>query len=561
MDCPSPPIIDGDMVVRYLCRGLTVPRPCPQPNEVLIKVEMAAVLNSMVRPSQGLPKPPHRFAKLLFFVLHEGVWLTIDKIRAVRLHESIASHRKLVIAWGRSVGSDNCVIGVGPQPCPYAEYQCFPTQMTISTPCGDGLPGNVMMRIADYLEGHADIREDVATYSPFAGKILKLSLEEIVRDSEPLTCPSRALSFVAPDRCGSAEAEKAETRCVSAQRQQQPALFLAGAGSYTLSYVLRNMPGIVRHTVIDANPMAAELVRRRYGFRYSESSGGPAFVRMPACSTPVLIVATYHSTHVEVAEAAIQQCPQVRVLIEKPPVSNRAQLERLLCLRSQGAYIEIGYNRRYSRFLQLAKQYLSRERGPLSVTCIVKELKLHAEHWYYWPSQNTRVTGNMCHWIDLGCCLIDRKPVMVTVSSPQDGSSSDEITATVMFEGGSQLTIVATSRGDSLRGVQEYIDIRRGYMTIVIDDFLSMRVCGHGQQLRYRSLIRNKGHSFMYRHFRQNIVRDRPPSYNARDLLFSSEAFLTLSDMVGAGQVGSSQINWAYWQAKGFSWLRQTACE
>ena len=53
--------------------------------------------------------------------------------------------------------------------------------------------------------------------------------------------------------------------------------------------------------------------------------------------------------------------------------------------------------------------------------------------------------------------------------------SDEERVLTVTFDDGSLLTVLGTTRGDDIRGVQEQIDIRRGKTTITIDDLWKMR--------------------------------------------------------------------------------------
>ena len=112
-----------------------------------------------------------------------------------------------------------------------------------------------------------------------------------------------------------------------------------------------------------------------------------------------------------------------------------------------------------------------------------------------WPSspitgtsghnQGTRITGNLCHWIDLAVFFLEDNPlpVWVTMSPRMPGTepgSDEERVLTVTFEDGSLLTVLGTTRGDDIRGVQEQIDIRRGRTTITIDDLWKMRVRSGG---------------------------------------------------------------------------------
>ncbi len=91
---------------------------------------------------------------------------------------------------------------------------------------------------------------------------------------------------------------------------------------------------------------------------------------------------------------------------------------------------------------------------------------------------------------------------------------------------------MATDQGNSLRGVQEYIDIRRGDLTVSIDDFLRMKIQRHGHQLIQKALFRDKGHKRMYCQFIDNIQKERAPEYSDMDLFYSTRAYLAARDSV-----------------------------
>ncbi len=78
-----------------------------------------------------------------------------------------------------------------------------------------------------------------------------------------------------------------------------------------------------------------------------------------------------------------------------------------------------------------AKAMLSCCNGPLTMTCIVKELRLPKSHWYYWSTQGTRIAGNLCHWIDLGAYCIKQRPVSVYGVSVPENPAGDEVTVVV----------------------------------------------------------------------------------------------------------------------------------
>ena len=119
------------------------------------------------------------------------------------------------------------------------------------------------------------------------------------------------------------------------------------------------------------------------------------------------------------------------------------------------------------------------------------------------------------------------------MASSISGSSrfpADEASVTIAFEDGSLLILLASDRGNRLRGVQEYIEIRRADLTVKIHDFLRMDVEKGGKKRVLRRIIRDKGHKAMYNDFVRRCIEGGRPLYPDADLLVSSLLYLGVKD-------------------------------
>jgi predicted dehydrogenase len=211
--------------------------------------------------------------------------------------------------------------------------------------------------------------------------------------------------------------------------------------------------------------------------------------------------------------------------------------------------IEIGFNRRYHPLVRRARARLKRESGPTSISCVVKELTFQPDHWYFWPNQGTRITGNLCHWIDLAVYLIDGNPMPVSVTlSPRlpgtEPGSDEERVLTVTFEDGSLLTVLGTTRGDDIRGVQEQLDVRRGHTTITIDDLWKYRVRSDGIEHFSRTLFRDKAHTTMYREGLGRVKAGQPSVYTMRDMVIVSAIQTAASDLARTDERAAALPDW-----------------
>ena len=122
--------------------------------------------------------------------------------------------------------------------------------------------------------------------------------------------------------------------------------------------------------------------------------------------------------------------------------------------------------------------------------------------------------------------------------------SDEERVLTVTFEDGSLLTVLATVRGDDIRGVQEQMEIRRGRTTITIDDLWKLRVRSEGLERYSRTLFRDKAHSTMYREALGRIMAGQPAVYPVRDMIVVSAIQIAASDLAWTDERAGNLPDW-----------------
>ncbi len=452
--------------------------------------------------------------------------------------------RQVIFAVGRRVDGDAPVVAVGPQDCPQAEILGFPSDLVLDLPPQQDASA-LYARVHEFLTAHPDRLAQLFHHSPYSGRPLGLRFEDIAASPEGAEAadggarrePLREISF--PAEAASPVPTKEAAPAEEARPPRRNEVFLIGAGAYACAYILPTLAGLPFHTVVDLNPGLVARVAKRFKFRHCDTSAERAFTRLGEAVEPIVILAGYHSTHAEHAAMAIAANPNARVMIEKPPALDMAQAARLVALREAGAHIEIGYNRRSAPMTHIAQSVIGGADGPLHVLCIVKELRIPESHWYYWPSQGTRIFGNVAHWVDIAVSLIDADPLSLVIASAEHAIAGDETSMAVIFADGSRLTLVATKLGNGLRGVQELIEIRRGDITVRIDDYISMISETGGRWRVRRRRFRNKGHTAMYRSFLANIAAGRPPAYPDRALLNTTRILISAVDAVKRHRYGN----------------------
>lgn len=247
----------------------------------------------------------------------------------------------------------------------------------------------------------------------------------------------------------------------------------------------------------------------------------------------VAIIATYHSYHASQAVRLLEM-PRCKVILEKPPCVTRDDLVKLLASYDPKRLF-VGYNRRHIPWNHKVKELMASSKGPFVANIQITEIQLTPAHWYFAPTQGTRVCGNLCHWVDLAVYLMDCPPVSISIArNPVLGI--DGSVFTLHFEDGSIFTFGASDYGDGTHGVQETIRIRSEELDIQIHDYVRMSIWHKGRRHTHRAIRRDKGHARMYRVFRELMASGKDSPYTRQDLARATLAYISMVELFQSGR-------------------------
>lgn len=278
-------------------------------------------------------------------------------------------------------------------------------------------------------------------------------------------------------------------------------LFFVGYGNYVQTYA-----GLLRRfchprMFVDYNQVIIEAFKDK--FDYANYSFSALQAVWKGENSPVAVLASYHSDHAAQAYALWQAKPESFIFVEKPPLVDQKDMSLYREMYSADANIQIGFNRRYSPLVVKIKDELVDDQ-PLIINISVNEVKIADHHWYFWPNQGTRITGNACHWIDICQYFVNKKPVRISLTSST--VSPDDCVLVISYVDGSLAVISMTDKGNDMRGVQETIEVKQANSTFCLDDMIRLSVDKPGEMRKtYRRLIRDKGHKRMYEAFAHDI--------------------------------------------------------
>jgi predicted dehydrogenase len=519
---------------------------------VLIEVLAAMPLVKLEHASGRQTRNPRR--KVAIFLLTDGLRRTVRKARTKHEEPRYTGDFRVTVVLGAVRPSGRRVIALASRSPACAQGLVIHRDLVMDV--ADSFSADDLQDLGTRLLAHVDLLSRLARQSfLYAGieppeELVAVLAEALHANERASIAGSSMVSAVGgwtvrshgqgqvlqPPRAHTCEAVDTLLRLKSGQATPTMPVAVLGAGDYARTEIIPALrrARLTLYAIADREPQIAAEVGRKFGFEIATTDSERAIAEMPAPG--LVVVATAHDSHTQLACSALKAGH--RVFLEKPPTVTPEDVQRLAAaMRSYPGCVEIGFNRRYHPLIRTARSRLMRESGPTSISCVVRELTFEADHWYFWPNEGTRITGNICHWIDLAVYLLEGSPLPVSVTlSPQvpgsEAGSDEERVLTVTFEDGSLLTVLGTTRGDDIRGVQEQMDIRRGRVSITIDDLWKLRIRSGGIERYRRTMFRDKAHAAMYRDGLARIAAGKPSGYPVRDMVIVSAIQVTASDLV-----------------------------
>lgn len=458
-------------------------------------------------------------AKGLFFLMNEGLGATIRKYRSKVIEKRIENEQKIIIA----------LIELNRR-----KYLGFTRHIGHSYVFDVSLIFEVP---EDFHLGNVTLSDDILTllesYLPVPSCPVPCNLPFLILKLNPCLESLKNTSIFEEFDIDKLFQDKPSGKFQEVNRRlrvdNQPGnVYLFGFGSYVREYVLSNFS----NQIVAGVDYKADLIKSYVPVQFPLFNRCEDILDMVSKDPQAnVIISSYHSDHAPMALAVLDANPEARVFIEKPVSVEFFDVERLVHFVDGGAWVDVGYNRRYALLTRIIKERLGNLPRPLVITAIVKELKLPEIHWYFWPNQGTRITGNVCHWIDLAVHFIRLPPTEITLLN-----TGDNVCIGILFQDGSMANIVATDRGDDLPGVEELIEIRGGETTITLYDFKELVIRSGRYRKRIKRFRRDKGHTAMYRDLKDRWQKGMPPLYSPKDLYWVSYIISQASKMLVSGQ-------------------------
>ena len=222
-----------------------------------------------------------------------------------------------------------------------------------------------------------------------------------------------------------------------------------------------------------------------------------------------MVIATPHDTHAELAALALKDGRHV--WCEKPLALTMDELAEIeAAWEASGRQLMIGFNRRWSPAVKIARTMLAEMTSPKFLVYRVAAGPVPDGHWYTDRRQGGRVLGEVCHFVDTAQALIGadiEETVSVLAGDGHGRGGGDgrivpgnDAVVSLRFADGSLATICYGSALPTAG--KEWIEVTSGSRRLVIDDFRSAKLDGktlwRGRQ--------DKGHRACAAAFRRAIT-------------------------------------------------------
>ena len=316
---------------------------------------------------------------------------------------------------------------------------------------------------------------------------------------------------------------------------------IIGAGNFTRMTVLPALKGSGANYkyISSAGGLTAKSLASKYGFANSTTDYKEI---LNDKEVDLVMVTTRHNQHASMAVKSL--IAGKHVFVEKPLALNNEELQSIIEIfsgfGSNGSHkqtLTVGFNRRFSPFVQKARQLLGDSNTPINIVATMNAGFIPPDSWV--QDMNTgggRIIGEACHFVDLMVFLTGSKISSVVMNSmgKQPEENTDNAVITLKFANGSQGVINYFSNGSKAYS-KERIEVYSQGRTLVIDNFRKMT--GYGfkgfSSMRGRQ---DKGHKEQFKRLINAVKQGGEPLIPFDELVNATRATFAAIQSLKTGQ-------------------------
>jgi predicted dehydrogenase/threonine dehydrogenase-like Zn-dependent dehydrogenase len=298
-------------------------------------------------------------------------------------------------------------------------------------------------------------------------------------------------------------ASKSLTIVPGIERMSKPSkgvIGIIGSGNFTKMTVMPALKGSGAYYkyISSAGGITAKALANKYGFAFSTTDYKEI---IKDSDVDLVLITTRHNQHANMVAKTLQSGKNV--FVEKPLALNLAELNQVIDSYKSApnsVSLNVGFNRRFSPFVQKMKQLLGSSPSAMNIIATMNAGFIPADVWVQdMKIGGGRIVGEACHFIDLMIYLTGSqvKEVMMSALGTNPSENTDNAIVTLKFENGSQGVINYFSNGSKAYS-KERVEVYTQGKVLILDNFRKLEGFGFNGFSSFSGKI-DKGHKEQFK--------------------------------------------------------------
>ncbi len=277
-----------------------------------------------------------------------------------------------------------------------------------------------------------------------------------------------------------------------------------GAGNFTSAMivpVLSKLKAEMKY-IVSSRGLSGTILAKKYNIQQSSTDMEIVFNDK---EVDAVIITTRHHQHASHVIKALQS--DKHVFVEKPLALTREELVEIdSAFANTNKSLTVGFNRRFSPFIQDAKKQLGNGSQPINVIATMNAGFIPMDHWVQdMEVGGGRIIGEACHYIDLISYLTGSEvgELVMNAQGLHPSASTDNASILLRYKNGSQGVIQYFSDGHKAYS-KERIEIYDQGKNMIIDNFRKSTY--YGYKSKGTKSTQDKGHKEQFRMWNKMIT-------------------------------------------------------
>lgn len=298
-------------------------------------------------------------------------------------------------------------------------------------------------------------------------------------------------------------------------------LGIIGAGNFTKAMivpVLGKLNANIKY-IASAGGLNATITAKKFGISYATTDYKEI---LQDEEVDAVLITTQHHQHAQQVIEALQAGKHI--FVEKPLAIRREELNEIIEVYSKcNQSLSVGFNRRFSPFIQDAKKQLGDDNTPINMIATMNAGYIPEEHWTQdMKVGGGRIIGEACHLIDLMSYLSGSlvEEVVMNALGTNPKENTDNASILLRYKNGAQGVINYFSNG-SKRYSKERVEVYSQGRTMIVDNFRKSKYFGF--KSKGLSQSQDKGHKKQFELFLANLQKDGSPTISFEEIINTSK--------------------------------------